>query len=287
MDIAVLSNFITICDCGSINKASRILHISQPPLSRQMHNLENELGAKLFIRTNSGIKLTQEGTLLYERSKALVSTLDLVAQEIKKCTRIVKFGATTSSIKYIANILRDEISDSNISFDITEKNTYELLDCLNNESIDFAFIRTPFNISNSFKTIELYRDELVLFGKKEFFKDFSDNENISLNSLYSKPIIVSKRWKEYLSISPDNTYQNLNFKFLCSDNRTSYAFAKDGVGIAILPSSEIEPDLKDCDIHSLENSFYKTSIYLVYKKDIVLDEVTEALISRISEKEIK
>ncbi|MCQ2555436.1 MAG: LysR family transcriptional regulator, partial [Clostridia bacterium] len=43
MNIEVLANYITVCDSGSINKAARLLHISQPPLSRQIQNLENEL----------------------------------------------------------------------------------------------------------------------------------------------------------------------------------------------------------------------------------------------------
>ena len=68
MDIRVLKYFLTIAQEENITKAAEILHMSQPPLSREMQNLEKELGVKLFERTNRKVILTNEGALLRQRA---------------------------------------------------------------------------------------------------------------------------------------------------------------------------------------------------------------------------
>ena len=57
--------FVIVANEGNISKASEILHISQPAISKQIHNLENELNITLFERSNTGVKLTIDGNKLY------------------------------------------------------------------------------------------------------------------------------------------------------------------------------------------------------------------------------
>ena len=68
MDIKTLKNFITIAENGSICKAAKELHMSQPPLSKQIKLLEDELNVQLFDRSTRGVELTNEGRLLYTLS---------------------------------------------------------------------------------------------------------------------------------------------------------------------------------------------------------------------------
>ena len=65
MDIRTLKNFMKIAEYGSICRAAESLHIAQPPLSRQLKVLEDELGTKLFERSSKGVKLTEKGQLLF------------------------------------------------------------------------------------------------------------------------------------------------------------------------------------------------------------------------------
>ena len=64
MDIRVLKYFLTVAKEQSISRAAEVLHISQPPLSRQLQDLETELGKKLFLRGSRKITLTEEGRIL-------------------------------------------------------------------------------------------------------------------------------------------------------------------------------------------------------------------------------
>lgn len=72
MDIRVLKYFVTVVEEENILKASQVLHITQPTLSRQLIDLEKELNCKLFIRSNRKITLTSEGLFLYNKTKEII-----------------------------------------------------------------------------------------------------------------------------------------------------------------------------------------------------------------------
>ena len=69
MDIRVLQYFLTVAREGNISKAADVLHMTQPPLSRQLKDLEQELGKQLLIRGNRKITLTEEGMILRKRAE--------------------------------------------------------------------------------------------------------------------------------------------------------------------------------------------------------------------------
>ena len=76
MELRVLNYFLAVAREENITKASQTLHISQPALSRQMMQLEEELGVKLFVRSNHRVVLTEEGLLLKRRAQEITSLAD-------------------------------------------------------------------------------------------------------------------------------------------------------------------------------------------------------------------
>ncbi|MDE7243531.1 MAG: LysR family transcriptional regulator [Oscillospiraceae bacterium] len=82
MDIRTLQYFLAIAREKSITGAAEVLHMTQPPLSRQMRELEGELGKKLFIRGNRSITLTDEGMILRKRAEQIVSLMEIAHAEI-------------------------------------------------------------------------------------------------------------------------------------------------------------------------------------------------------------
>src|SRR5689334_7591893 len=84
MEIHHLKEFAAIAETGSFSKAARKLRIAQPPLSRHIQQLENELGIKLFIRSASGVQITREGSLLLSQARAVLddasALMDLAAR---------------------------------------------------------------------------------------------------------------------------------------------------------------------------------------------------------------
>ena len=73
MDLRVLEYFLTVADEGNISHAAQLLHVSQPTISRQLIELEEEIGKKLFVRTNKKVILTQDGILFRQSAKDIMS----------------------------------------------------------------------------------------------------------------------------------------------------------------------------------------------------------------------
>ena len=73
MELRHLRAFSAIAESHSFSKAARQLHVAQPPLSRQISQLERELGVKLFVRAASGVELTREGAALLEQARAVLA----------------------------------------------------------------------------------------------------------------------------------------------------------------------------------------------------------------------
>jgi DNA-binding transcriptional LysR family regulator len=76
MELRHLRAFVAVAEEGTFTKAARRLHISQPPLSKQVQQLERELGAALFVRRRDGVELTREGTMLLARAQAALTAFD-------------------------------------------------------------------------------------------------------------------------------------------------------------------------------------------------------------------
>ena len=82
MDIRTMQYYLSVIREGTISAAAESLHVAQPSLSRQMKDLEEELGVTLFERGNRKITLTEEGQVLRRRAEELVRLMQLTQEEI-------------------------------------------------------------------------------------------------------------------------------------------------------------------------------------------------------------
>ena len=82
MDIRVLQNFLVVAQAENITRAAELLHISQPSLSRQLMDLEAELGRQLLIRGKRKLSLTEDGVLLRKRAEEIVALTEKTMREI-------------------------------------------------------------------------------------------------------------------------------------------------------------------------------------------------------------
>lgn len=109
MELRVLRYFLAVCEAKNISKAAEALHISQPSLSRQLKNLEAELGVTLFYRGHQEITLTQEGYYLQEHAEEIISLTNKTQQNIKRSQIIsdeLYIGAGESiAIKRVMDII--------------------------------------------------------------------------------------------------------------------------------------------------------------------------------------
>ena len=96
MDLRHLRAFAAVAESHSFSKAARQLRIAQPPLSRHIRQLENEIGVKLFLRTTSGVELTHEGAVLLDKARTVLAEagrfIDLAGRMKTGTTSTVKIG---------------------------------------------------------------------------------------------------------------------------------------------------------------------------------------------------
>ena len=108
MDIRVLKYFLAVAREQSFSVAAERLYLSQPTLSRQIKELEDELGTQLLIRSSKGVTLTEEGLILRARAEEIKELLDKTEQEVRKSgeqvSGMVYIGAgETYAVKLIAD----------------------------------------------------------------------------------------------------------------------------------------------------------------------------------------
>lgn len=104
--------FFRNCKAGNMSRAAETLHVSQPTLSKQMKDLEEEVGKKLFRRGNPSLTLTDEGMLLRKRAEDILDMVDKTVDEFKALDDItggeVKIGCAESyQLKYLAQAIRE------------------------------------------------------------------------------------------------------------------------------------------------------------------------------------
>ena len=150
MDIRTMQYYLAVVREGTISAAAEALHVAQPSLSRQMKELEEELGASLFERGNRKITLTEEGMVLRKRAEEMVRLMQMTEEEISQIKNhvsgSVRIGAGESySFHYLSRTAADIAAEHpDIRFHITSGDTQDLMDELNNGLIDFAVTNTVF-----------------------------------------------------------------------------------------------------------------------------------------------
>lgn len=117
MELRVLEYFLAVARKESISKAAESLHLSQPTLSRQIRDLEEELGKQLLIRGNRRVTLTDEGRLLQKRAEEIVSLVNKTEKELSLSNEIIAgdvyIGAgETENMHYLARATLSLFSSS-------------------------------------------------------------------------------------------------------------------------------------------------------------------------------
>ena len=153
MEIRVLRYFLTIAREGSITNAANFLHVTQPTLSRQIKDLEDELGQKLFIRGSHNMTLTAEGMILRKRAEEIISMVDKTEEEFNSMETTVGGDSyigsgETDEIKLVAQVAKElRNSYPDIHYHLYSGNAEDVTERLDKGLLDFGILIQPADIT--------------------------------------------------------------------------------------------------------------------------------------------
>lgn len=243
MDFRQLKYFATIAEEGQITSAARRLHIAQPPLSQQLKALENELGVQLFERIPSGIKITEAGSLLLQRSYEIMALMENIQDELSTfrdgLEGILKIGTVSSSGSTLIdeNFLSFKKAFPKIKFNLYEGNSFQIIEYLQKGVIEIGIVRTPFE-NEDFQRICWDATPMVAAGHKDFFP-FQSHTKINLKDLEGHPILINRRYHQLLQSICQREAIVLDYFCLNNDARTTLQWANACLGIGIVPEETL------------------------------------------------
>lgn len=285
MELRVLQYFITIAAEGNITKASQILHMSQPTLSKQLRDLEDELGIQLFDRGNRGMTLTPGGEYFLGKVKDIISLLDGTLANLRTqdtLTGELHIGTNESpKLKELtaifAEIEKDHPDTQLHLHGLRMEDAFEQLDKgLLDFVLSVGLVKTeryehirlpwmdqaaiilpkdhPLAQKDTIKASDLEGLPLIVFGQKEAYHDLSNWFGKSIDQLH---IVGSFNIP---SIGIQMTLSGLGLAFSLSD--------------LPLPEELVSRPLKPLATPALR---------LIWKKDHTLSDLAQAFLQRIKD----
>ena len=162
-----LKIFVTVSELKSFSHAAEELYLSQPSVSLQIRNLENDLGTKLINRSPKHLELTQSGEILYGYAKNILLLHDKARQEIDQLKNVVtgslKVGASYTIGEYILPFVLAEFAAQfpNVVIEASIENTVEIINAVRSNVLDLAFVEGEANHSD-LDIRALMEDEIIL-----------------------------------------------------------------------------------------------------------------------------
>ena len=197
MELRVLNYFLTVAREGGLTGASEVLHVTQPTMSRQIQELEEELGQKLFIRTTRSMVLTPEGMLLRKRAEEILEMAERTKSEFSAMGSTVAGdvligSGETFALKQLTDLMaqiREEYPG--IHFQIYSGNAEEVAERLEKGLLDFGVFVEPADISR-YNSIRLpVMDTWGLILRKDH--PLAQKEHITREDLGDVPLIMSRQ----------------------------------------------------------------------------------------------
>lgn len=197
MELRVLRYFLAVTREQTISGAAQYLHVSQPSLSRQLMDLEKELGQQLFVRGNRRITLTEAGELLRRRADELVLLADKTEAELRSMQDVVSGdvyigGGETEAMRLIARAARDlQAAHPHICYHLYSGNADDVTERLDKGLLDFGLLIEPFD-KQKYDFIRLpVSDRWGVLMRRD--SPLAERQTICPADLRDLPLIISRQ----------------------------------------------------------------------------------------------
>lgn len=259
INIELYRIFYTVAITQNITKASEILNISQPAVTKHIKNLEDSLGVILFIRTRNGVVLTPIGQKIFLEIKNSLTILDNVENEIKyykdnNCGTI-RIGISTTLVKlYLMDYINDFYKKyPNVTIEINTDPTKKNIKLLQDGLLDFIVCKCPDTLDKDLNFIKIGETSYEFVANKELYNTIK--QPLSLSELINYPVLLQKDpSSSYNSVKNLFKQNNLHIESKLNIGSSSLLidFTKIGYGIGYITKLYIEKELQNKDLFIIE-----------------------------------
>ena len=197
MEIRVLRYFLTVVREQSITKASEVLHITQPTLSRQLAQMEEEVGVKLFDRGTRKITLTNEGLLLRRRAEEILQLVDktekeLIEQEEQIEGKIIIGCGEIASVQLLPKLFESfHEKYPRVNFDLYTATADHVKDQMDRGLVDIGLLLEPIDIEKyDFIRLDMKERWVVLMRPDS---PLAEKDSVTAKDLFQFPLILPRR----------------------------------------------------------------------------------------------
>lgn len=287
MNLELYRSFYYVAEYSSISKAAERLYITQPAVSRAIRQLEYELGCTLFTRTPRGVKLTQEGQVLYRSVGKVFTDLSAAERKINALKNLltgeVRIGASDTLCKHylIPYLKLFHTLHPDIRIQVICQTTPGIISLLKSGTIDFGMINMPYEDEQLvFRNILEIQDCFVAGEKYHYLS----NKMQPLGEIAKQPLLLLEkasnsrsfidRYFEDNSIRPEPAFELGNMDLLIH-------FAKYDFGIACVIRDFLGDELEKGILREIKpvEKIPPRSIGIAWLRDIPLSRASEELIN--------
>lgn len=294
MQLRNIEYVLSIAETGSFSQAAKHLHISQPALSQAIQRLEEELGAKLFVRKNKETSLTRAGDLFLEDAKKILMLSNQIKKKMNDIQNLedgeISLGISLyDGQMYFSNLLLEfKKIYPNIKMTILEDFSVTLERKLMMGHLDFAMFTTPIE-SDELLCEHLFFEEILLATPpkhpiRDSTPSFSDRfGSVKLSSFDKEDFVLIKQGHRFRIIT-DALFQQSGIKphvvFESRSNNTIQSFITGGIGSGFITTTQQRHTLArwQSAYYHLEDVDAKREHVIAYNRDGYLSSASKAFI---------
>ncbi|NUE67026.1 LysR family transcriptional regulator [Snodgrassella sp. ESL0253] len=242
MDIKVLRYFLALARQESVTAAADYLHITQPTLSRQLMELEEELGSKLFIRGSRKIMLTEEGMHLRQRAEEILELVNKTEAEFHQSDKTLSGDiyigcGETDALRLVVKVIKAmQLDYPHIRIHIYSGNANDVTERIDKGLLDFGVLIDPAYLENYESLCLPQKDRWGVLMRKD--DELAERDFIRPEDLWSLPLIMSRqkyvsdsmaRWikRDYNKLDVVATYNLIFNAALLVEQKVGYALCLD------------------------------------------------------------
>lgn len=278
MELRHLRYFIAVAEELHFGRAAQALGISQPPLSQQIQALEQELGARLFERTNRRVALSEAGRLFLEEARQVLAQVDKAA-DVARRAQLGELGEMkigfTSSAPFNSSIPKAIYSFRQrfpaVHLNLKEMSSRDVADALLDESIEVGLMR-PLPLPDSLIATELLREPLVAVLNAAHPLAQGSEPGINMADLAHEPFVFFPRsygsglHAQLLSLARQAGFTP-HFAQEAAEVMTIIGLVSAGLGVSVLPASFQRMRIDGVVYRTLLDEDAVTAVWLVQRRE--------------------